>query len=153
MQRHGAGIPDPTEPEIGSFPDESPQGDKEKIAETEAERDAGRALDVVKGQVAGSLPEGANSSNTVIAYEPVWAIGTGRTPTNQDVADVHTMIREELGRRFGSVDAAQSRILYGGSMKPSNAAELLAIEDVDGGLIGGASLKLEDFWGIVQTCL
>lgn len=121
------------------------------IGETEAERDAGRTIDVVAGQFRGSLPEGAAAGNTVIAYEPVWAIGTGRTPTVADVAEVHAMIRREAKARMGE-DAAELRILYGGSMKPSNARELLALDDVDGGLIGGASLKVEDFWAIAQSC-
>lgn len=121
------------------------------IGETEAERDAGKAIDIVARQFEGSLPEGSTTANTVIAYEPVWAIGTGRTPTNADVAEVHAAIRKEAMRRMGD-DAASLRILYGGSMKPSNAGELLALEDVDGGLIGGASLKVGDFWAIAQSC-
>lgn len=122
------------------------------VGETEAERDGGRTLAVVEGQVAGSLPDAATAENTVIAYEPVWAIGTGRTPTNEDVAEVHGMIRDKLAARFGRAQADQGRLLYGGSMKPGNAAELMALTDVDGGLIGGASLKVEDFWGIGQSC-
>lgn len=121
------------------------------IGETEAERDQGRTIEVVAGQFHGSLPEGATAVDTVIAYEPVWAIGTGRTPTVADVAEVHAMIRREARTRMGD-DAGKLRILYGGSMKPSNARELIAIDDVDGGLIGGASLKVEDFWAIAQSC-
>jgi len=123
------------------------------IGETEAERDAGRTLDVVRGQLAGSLPEAAAAANTVIAYEPIWAIGTGRTPTLDDVEDVHGVIRGELAGRLGENEAAQLRILYGGSVKPDNARELFALEDVDGGLVGGASLKAESFWSIAESCL
>lgn len=121
------------------------------VGETEAERDAGRAVEVVVGQVAGSVPEGSTPENLVIAYEPVWAIGTGKTATPDDAQDMHAAIRASLADRFG-VDAADGiRILYGGSMKPGNAAELLALADVDGGLIGGASLNADDFWAIAQA--
>ncbi|MCC7166215.1 MAG: triose-phosphate isomerase [Rhodospirillales bacterium] len=115
------------------------------IGETEGERDAGKTLAVVRSQLKGSIPEGATAANTVIAYEPVWAIGTGRTPTTQEVAEVHALIRKESGL------GPDLRILYGGSMKPSNAQELLALADVDGGLIGGASLKAEDFLAIARA--
>jgi len=118
------------------------------IGETEAERDAGSTLAVVGRQFAGSLPDGAGPDNTVIAYEPVWAIGTGRTPTIAEVAEVHAAIRAQAAGLLGAAAAERLRILYGGSMKPSNARELLALTDVDGGLIGGASLKVEDFWAI-----
>ena len=121
--------------------------------ETEAQRDAGETLAVNARQVTGSLPEGANGANTVIAYEPVWAIGTGRTPTNEEVQDVHAFIRGELAARLGAEQAEGMRILYGGSMKAENARELLALADVDGGLIGGASLKSTDFWAIGESCL
>jgi triosephosphate isomerase len=120
------------------------------IGETEAERDSGKTLEVVRDQLLGSLPNGATAANTVVAYEPVWAIGTGRTPTTPEVAEVHAVIRREAGAKMS--DANKLRILYGGSMKPSNAKELLALEDVDGGLIGGASLKVEDFWAIAESC-
>jgi triosephosphate isomerase len=121
------------------------------LGETEAERDGGRTLAVVEAQFGGSVPEGATPENTVIAYEPVWAIGTGRTPSIAEVADVHRTIRELAEKALGSAAAARLRILYGGSMKPSNAKELLALADVDGGLIGGASLKAEDFWAIAES--
>ncbi|PIW29982.1 MAG: triose-phosphate isomerase [Rhodospirillales bacterium CG15_BIG_FIL_POST_REV_8_21_14_020_66_15] len=121
------------------------------VGETEAERDAGRAVAVVVGQVAGSVPEGSTSRNLVVAYEPVWAIGTGKTATPQDAQDMHAAIRAALGERFGAEAAAGIRILYGGSMKPDNAAGLLALADVDGGLIGGASLKADDFWAIAEA--
>ncbi|MHC8493781.1 triose-phosphate isomerase [Thalassospira sp. SM2505] len=120
------------------------------VGETEQERDLGATLSVVNGQVAVSVPDGATAKNTVIAYEPVWAIGTGRTASVEEVAEVHTAIRSELVKRFE--DGNEFRILYGGSVKPSNAAELLALEDVDGALVGGASLKVEDFWKIIETC-
>ena len=121
------------------------------IGETEAQRDAGQTLAVVGSQFEGSLPDGATPENTVIAYEPVWAIGTGRTPTTPEVAEVHAAIRALAARRLGGAAAEGLRILYGGSMKPSNAKELLALADVDGGLIGGASLKVADFLAIARA--
>ncbi|MBW8724907.1 MAG: triose-phosphate isomerase [Inquilinus limosus] len=120
------------------------------VGETEAERDNGRALQICSRQIAGSLPRGATAENTVIAYEPVWAIGTGRTPTTAEVAEVHAHIRAALGAHVPS-EAAGIRILYGGSVKPGNAAELLAVPNVDGALVGGASLKADDFWAIAQA--
>jgi triosephosphate isomerase len=117
------------------------------IGETAQQRDAGQALEVVAGQLAGSLPDGLTAAQLVIAYEPVWAIGTGRTPTVADVAAVHGHIRAQLkARRLA--DAAAVRLLYGGSVKPENARELLHVPDVDGALVGGASLKAADFWAI-----
>ncbi|MBF0246947.1 MAG: triose-phosphate isomerase [Alphaproteobacteria bacterium] len=121
------------------------------IGETEAQRDAGKTLDVNGTQIAGSVPDGSTAANTVIAYEPVWAIGTGRTPTSAEVQDVHAFIRGELAKKIGADEAAKTRILYGGSMNPKNAKELLALADVDGGLIGGASLKVEDFWAVAES--
>jgi triosephosphate isomerase len=117
------------------------------IGETKDERVSGRTLDIVGAQLQGSVPEGASAANTVIAYEPVWAIGTGLTPTPADVAEVHGFIRQRLAARF---DAAGQgiRILYGGSVKPSNAADLMRVDNVNGALVGGASLKAEDFLGI-----
>lgn len=120
------------------------------VGETEAQRDAGTTLSVVGAQLAGSLPEGATAANTVVAYEPVWAIGTGRTPTLNEIAEVHAHIRAELTRRFGA-EAAGMRLLYGGSVKPSNATEIFAVPDVDGALVGGASLKAADFGAIVAA--
>ncbi|MFH6785941.1 MULTISPECIES: triose-phosphate isomerase [Methylobacterium] len=120
------------------------------VGETREEREAGRTLDIVRGQLAGSLPDGATAADTVIAYEPVWAIGTGLTPTVDDVAEVHALIRQELEGRLGA-EGAKVRILYGGSVKPSNAAELMGVADVDGALVGGASLKAEDFLGITAA--
>lgn len=121
------------------------------VGETQAERDAGQALDVVGRQLAGSLPDGTTAANLVVAYEPVWAIGTGRTPTAKDVEEVHGFIRGKLKDRFkGEGDSV--RILYGGSVKPSNAAELMAVANVDGALVGGASLKAADFLAIAAAC-
>ena len=119
------------------------------IGETEAERDAGDTLNVCSRQIAGSVPDGATAENMVIAYEPVWAIGTGRTPTGEDVAEVHAHIRAELSRKVANADDV--RILYGGSVKGSNADELLSIPNVDGALVGGASLKADEFWAIGQA--
>ena len=120
------------------------------VGETEAERDAGQTLDVIGRQLAGSLPEGATAANTVVAYEPVWAIGTGRTPTLAEIAEVHHFMRERLTARIGA-EAAGVRLLYGGSVKPSNANEIFAVPHVDGALVGGASLKATDFGAIVAA--
>lgn len=120
------------------------------VGETAGEREAGLTEMVVRRQLEGSLPDGAEAVNTVVAYEPVWAIGTGLTPTTADVARVHAAIREALATRFGA-EGAGMRILYGGSVKPSNAAELLAVANVDGALVGGASLKASDFLGIIAA--
>jgi len=120
------------------------------VGETDAERESGETLDVVTSQVRGSIPEGATVANTVIAYEPVWAIGTGKTPTTDDVAEVHAVIRNLLMDRFGE-EGEMVRIQYGGSVKASNAEELMAVPNVNGALVGGASLKAEDFYGIIAT--
>lgn len=121
------------------------------IGETEAERDAGKTIDVCTQQIMGSVPQSAAAANTVIAYEPVWAIGTGKTPTAADVQEVHAAIRKVVAKKLGKATANKMRLLYGGSVKPSNAGELLALQDVDGGLIGGASLKASDFMGIAAA--
>ena len=118
------------------------------VGETLEEREDGRTIEVVRGQLVGSVPDGANGQNTVIAYEPVWAIGTGKVPTLQEIAEVHDDIREELTARFGA-DAQEVRLLYGGSVKPSNAHEIFGVPNVDGALVGGASLKADDFGKIV----
>jgi triosephosphate isomerase (TIM) len=120
------------------------------IGETLDERKAGQTLEVVTRQLKGSLPEGSTAADTVIAYEPVWAIGTGLTPTTAEVADVHALIRKELGGLMGK-DGAGVRILYGGSVKPSNAVELMGQPNVNGALVGGASLKAADFLGIIKV--
>lgn len=120
------------------------------VGETREEREAKAALDVVGRQLAGSVPDGSTAANLVVAYEPVWAIGTGLTPTNGDIADMHGFIRERLSARFGR-EGEGVRILYGGSVKPANAKELMAIANVDGALVGGASLKAADFLGIAAA--
>ena len=114
------------------------------VGETEAERDSGQTLDVVLGQLEASLPEGANAANTVIAYEPVWAIGTGRTPTLDQIAQVHDALR-------AAAPEPAIPLLYGGSVKPANAAEIFSIKNVDGALVGGASLRAVDFAAIVTA--
>ncbi|MGE0153002.1 MAG: triose-phosphate isomerase [Reyranellaceae bacterium] len=119
------------------------------IGETLAQRDAGQTLAVLEAQVLGSVPEASRASGLVVAYEPVWAIGTGRTPSGDDVAAAHAHIRKTLAQRVDK--AAETRILYGGSVKPENAAVLLGLEDVDGALVGGASLKSADFWAIATA--
>jgi triosephosphate isomerase len=121
------------------------------VGETQEERDSGKAEDVVSGQVRGSLPQGEETAARLsVAYEPVWAIGTGRVPSIDDVAVMHRTIREQLVGLYG--DAGKDvRILYGGSVKPDNAAELLSVPDVGGALVGGASLSAESFIGIVDA--
>lgn len=121
------------------------------IGETLAEREAGKTIAVVKKQLRGSLPQNVSGAGVVIAYEPVWAIGTGKTPTSSDVAQVHSEIRAELSKLLGKAEAAKVRLLYGGSVKPSNAAELMALPDVNGALVGGASLQSADFLAIVKA--
>ena len=122
------------------------------IGETRAEREAGNTLSVLSRQIAGSDPASASPANTIIPYEPVWAIGTGLTPASQDVAEAHAHIRAELSKLIGE-RASTMRILYGGSVKPSNARELLAIANVNGALVGGASLKAADFLAIAEAYL
>jgi triosephosphate isomerase len=121
------------------------------IGETQQQRDSGQTLDVCRGQLNGSLPDGARADNLVVAYEPVWAIGTGLTPTAGDVEQIHKFIRDILVGRFNG-EGARIRILYGGSVKPSNARELMAVANVNGALIGGASLKAADFLAIAGDC-
>jgi triosephosphate isomerase (TIM) len=121
------------------------------VGETRGERDAGKTLDICGGQLAGSLPDGSTKGNLVVAYEPVWAIGTGLTPTAADVEQVHRFIRGSLIGRFNG-EGGEIRILYGGSVKPSNAAELMGVANVNGALVGGASLKAADFLAIAKGC-
>jgi triosephosphate isomerase len=120
------------------------------VGETSAQHDAGETLAVIARQLRDSLPDGLDAAELVIAYEPVWAIGTGRTPTVAQVAEVHLHIRQALGAKVG--EAAAVRILYGGSVKPANAGELMHAVNVDGALVGGASLVAAEFWAIVRAC-
>ena len=120
------------------------------VGETLEEREAGRTIDVVGGQLQGSLPDGTTAENTVVAYEPVWAIGTGKVPTLEEIGAVHDDIRARLQARFGAT-ADGIRLLYGGSVKPSNATDIFAVSNVDGALVGGASLRAEDFGGIISA--
>ena len=119
------------------------------VGETEAERDGGRTLEVIARQLAGSIPDGAGAANTVVAYEPVWAIGTGRTPTPAQIAEVHALMRDRLAARFA--DGADIALLYGGSVKPSNARDIFAVAHVNGALVGGASLRAADFGPIIEA--
>ena len=121
------------------------------IGETQRQRDAGQTLDICRDQLQGSLPDGARANNLVVAYEPVWAIGTGVTPTVKDVEQIHQFIRETLSVRFNG-EGVSMRILYGGSVKPSNARELMGVANVNGALVGGASLKATDFLAIAADC-
>ena len=120
------------------------------IGETKEQRHAGQTLDVIREQLAGSVPDAATAGDTIIAYEPVWAIGTGLTPTSEDVEKAHAVMRQELEARFGGEGAAM-RLLYGGSVKSTNATELMAVRNVDGALVGGASLKADDFLAICEA--
>ena len=122
------------------------------VGETKDEREAGKAEEVVIGQLSASVPDNANAQNAIIAYEPVWAIGTGLTPTADDVAEIHAAIRNALTARFGG-GGAEFKILYGGSVKPTNASELMGVKNVNGALVGGASLKADDFLGIAKSYL
>jgi len=119
------------------------------IGETLQDRESGTTLDVLDTQLAGSIPDAATAANTVIAYEPVWAIGTGKVPTLDQIAEVHAHIRARLSARF--TDGGDFRILYGGSVKGSNAADIFAVPDVDGALVGGASLTAADFSPIITA--
>ncbi len=119
------------------------------VGETEAERAAGRALEIVARQLEGSLPSAPHGENLVVAYEPVWAIGTGVTPTPADVAEMHGFLRQRLTARLP--ESSDVRLLYGGSVKPANAAELLHLPAVDGALVGGASLKAAEFLAIASV--
>ena len=120
------------------------------VGEQRNERETGKTLQIVGRQLDGSLPDGPTAANLVVAYEPVWAIGTGLTPTAADVAEVHAFIRDQLNKRLAS-QAGGVRILYGGSVKPDNAKQLLTVANVHGALVGGASLKAVDFLGIAAV--
>jgi triosephosphate isomerase len=120
------------------------------VGESRSERDGGRALSVVGTQLDGSVPDGATALNLVVAYEPVWAIGSGLTPTPNDIAEMHGLVRRRLVARFGT-EGEGIRILYGGSVKPANAKELMQVADVDGALVGGASLKADEFLAIARV--
>jgi len=121
------------------------------IGETGAQRQDGLTLAIIAEQLDGSLPEGATSDNTVIAYEPVWAIGTGKVPDASEIGEVHDFLRARLSQRLGAGQGAGMRLLYGGSVKPDNAAEIFAVDNVDGALVGGASLSAADFSPIIRA--
>ncbi|MCA8878370.1 MAG: triose-phosphate isomerase [Rhodobacteraceae bacterium] len=121
------------------------------VGETLAEREANRTLDVVGGQLSGSVPDGISAEMLVIAYEPVWAIGTGLTPTLDQIGEVHDALRAALAGRFGAEAGSAIRLLYGGSVKPDNAVEIFGVSNVDGALVGGASLKAKDFGAIIAA--
>ena len=121
------------------------------VGESLAEREAGQTLDVIGTQLAGSIPDGASGANLVVAYEPIWAIGTGKVPTLEQIGEVHDFMRTELTKRFGAAVSDALRLLYGGSVKPTNAAEIFAVSNVDGALVGGASLKAADFSAIISA--
>lgn len=120
------------------------------VGETEKQYDAGEAEQVLSRQLAHSIPSGATENDTIVAYEPVWAIGTGKTPSPEDIANIHAHVRKELVDKLGG-HGERMRILYGGSVKPANSAEILSIDNVDGALVGGASLKAEDFLAICEV--
>jgi triosephosphate isomerase (TIM) len=120
------------------------------VGETRAEREAGQADAIVSRQLAASVPDEAANDEVVVAYEPVWAIGTGLTPTSADIAQMHKSLRDQLVKRFGA-RGETIKLLYGGSLKPANAKEILAIEHVNGGLVGGASLLADDFFAIISA--
>ncbi len=122
------------------------------VGETESERDGGKAIAIVTYQLGAGIPPGFPAAELVIAYEPVWAIGTGRTPSSAQIAEMHAAVRAALSQRYATEERAAIRILYGGSVKPGNAAEILAVQDVDGALVGGASLKASDFLAIIRAC-
>lgn len=121
------------------------------VGESLAEREAGTTLQVIGAQLDGSIPDAATAANTVVAYEPIWAIGSGLTPTLDQIQEVHEFMRAQLGTRFGAKTGDGLRLLYGGSVKPDNAAEIFAVSDVDGALVGGASLKAADFSAIITA--
>ncbi|MGH1330552.1 MAG: triose-phosphate isomerase [Paracoccaceae bacterium] len=121
------------------------------VGETLSEREAANTLDIIVGQLAGSIPDLVTGENLIVAYEPVWAIGTGLTPSLDQIGEVHDFIRTRLERRFGNGVGRSARLLYGGSVKPANAADIFAVSNVDGALVGGASLTAADFGGIIDA--
>ncbi len=121
------------------------------LGESLAEREAANTLDIIGGQLAGSIPDAATAENLIVAYEPIWAIGTGRVPTLDQIGEVHDFIRARLERRFGAGVGKTTRILYGGSVKPDNARDIFSVANVDGALVGGASLKAADFGAIIAA--
>jgi triosephosphate isomerase len=121
------------------------------VGESLAEREARNTLDIIGGQLAASIPDACTAANTVIAYEPIWAIGTGKVPTTAQIDEVHDFIRARMLRRFGQTDGGAIPLLYGGSVKPGNAAEIFATDNVDGALVGGASLAAADFSPIIAA--
>lgn len=121
------------------------------VGESLEQREAANTLDIIGGQLAASIPDNSTGENLVVAYEPIWAIGTGKIPTLDQIGEVHDFIRARLERRFGAGVGRSTRLLYGGSVKPANATEIFAVSNVDGALVGGASLKAEDFTGIISA--
>ncbi|MEX0307014.1 MAG: triose-phosphate isomerase [Ruegeria sp.] len=121
------------------------------VGESLEQREAANTLDIIGGQMSGSIPDQATGENLIVAYEPIWAIGTGKVPTLEEIGEVHDFIRARLERRFGEGVGRSVRLLYGGSVKPGNAVEIFAVSNVDGALVGGASLKAEDFSGIIRA--
>ncbi len=121
------------------------------VGESLEQREAANTLDIIGGQMSGSIPDQSTGENLIVAYEPIWAIGTGKVPTLEEIGEVHDFIRARLERRFGEGVGRSVRLLYGGSVKPSNAAEIFGVSNVDGALVGGASLKAADFSGIIEA--
>ncbi len=121
------------------------------VGESLEQREAANTLDIIGGQMSGSIPDQSTGENLIVAYEPIWAIGTGKVPTLEEIGEVHDFIRARLERRFGEGVGRSVRLLYGGSVKPSNATEIFGVSNVDGALVGGASLKATDFSGIIEA--
>lgn len=121
------------------------------VGESLEQREAANTLDIIGGQMSGSIPDQSTGENLIVAYEPIWAIGTGKVPTLDEIGEVHDFIRARLERRFGEGVGRSVRLLYGGSVKPGNAADIFAVSNVDGALVGGASLKADDFSGIIDA--
>ncbi|WP_171134787.1 triose-phosphate isomerase [Ruegeria sp. HKCCD7221] len=121
------------------------------VGESLEQREAANTLDIIGGQMSGSIPDLSTGENLIVAYEPIWAIGTGKVPTLDEIGEVHDFIRARLERRFGEGVGRSVRLLYGGSVKPGNAAEIFAVSNVDGALVGGSSLKAQDFAGIIDA--